>query len=58
MTKHWDGVDYRLERRLIEINNRYERGEITRAGWIDERTKAGAKNLINPPLRGETEHDK
>lgn len=58
MTKHWDEVDYRLERRLIEINNRYERGEITRSGWIEERTKAGAKSLINPPSKGEVEHDK
>lgn len=58
MTKHWDEVDYKLERRLIEINERYERGEITHAKWIDERTKAGAKNLINAPSRGEVEHDK
>ena len=58
MTKHWDEVDYKLERQLIEINERYERGELAYREWVDERTKAGAKNLINPPFRGEVEHDK
>ena len=58
MTKHWDEVDYKLERRLIEINERYEKGELTYREWIEERTKAGAKSLINPPSKGEIEHDK
>jgi len=37
-----DQTDYDLQRKLIEINQRYERGELTYREWIEARTKAGA----------------
>ena len=35
-----DRTDYDLQRKLIEINQRYERGELTYREWIEARTKA------------------
>jgi hypothetical protein len=35
-------IDYDIQRKLIEINRRYERGELTYREWIEARTNAGA----------------
>ena len=40
-----DQIDYDLQRKLIEINRRYEQGELTYREWIDERMKVGATDL-------------
>tara|TARA_Y100000289_G_C3921455_1_gene150625 strand:+ start:938 stop:1105 length:168 start_codon:yes stop_codon:yes gene_type:complete len=50
MSNTWDQIDYDLQRKLIEINRRYERGELTYREWIDERIKAGATDGPGSPV--------